>query len=83
VRIGPHLDHDTYHLWNWIKWEKEGHPIPPIVVGVDDAGIFATNIYNEYANIYCHLTCQCKMTHNEAMNLIERLDKNGQRYRFE
>ncbi|GHT40690.1 hypothetical protein FACS189437_06630 [Bacteroidia bacterium] len=83
IRIGHHFDFETYHLWKWIQWEKEGHPIPPVVVGVDDSGIFATNIYNEYANIYCHLTCQCKMTHNAAMDLIERLDKNGQRYKFE
>jgi adenosine deaminase len=82
IRIGHHSDFETYHLWRWIEWEKEGYPIPPIVVGVDDAGIFATNIYNEYANIYCHLICKYKMTHNSAMDLIERLDKNGQRYKF-
>ena len=83
VRIGHHTNYRTYHLWNWIKWEKEGKDIPPIVVGTDDTGIFATNIYNEYANIYCYLTQEGKVTHNEAMKIIERLDKNGQIYRFE
>jgi len=83
VRIGQHHNFDTYHLWNWVKWEEEGHSIPPIVVGTDDAGIFATNIYNEYANIYCHLTCQCKMVHHDAMDLIEKLDKNASIYKFE
>lgn len=53
VAIGHHHGFETYHLYNWYKWRKEGHAIPPIVVGTDDAGIFATNIYNEYCNIYC------------------------------
>jgi adenosine deaminase len=83
VRIGQHHSFDTYHLWNWVKWEEEGHSIPPIVVGTDDTGIFATNIYNEYANIYCHLTCQCRMVHHDAMSLIEKLDKNASIYRFQ
>lgn len=83
VRIGHHHDFNTYHLWNWVKWEEEGASIPPIVVGTDDTGIFATNIYNEYANIYCHLTSQCEMNHEKVMALIERLDRNAGIYKFE
>lgn len=82
VRIGHHHTYETYHLWRWWKWHKEGKSIPPIVVGTDDAGIFATNIYNEFANIYCHLTYQCGVPHIEAMRLLEQLDKNGQIYNF-
>lgn len=82
VRIGHHFNFDTYHLWNWLKWEKEGKAIPPIVVGTDDTGIFATNIYNEYANIYCNLITSNKVSHNEAMKVIEKLDKNGRIYKF-
>lgn len=83
VRIGFHSDYSTYHLWNWIKWENEGKAIPPIIVGSDDSGIFATNIYNEYANIYCSLINDMKISHGNAMAIIEKLDKNGQIYRFE
>lgn len=82
VRIGYHSNFDTYHLWNWLKWEKEGKAIPPIVVGTDDTGIFATNIYNEYANIYCNLITSNNVSHNEAMSIIENLDKNGKIYKF-
>ena len=82
VRIGHHHTYDTYHLWNWIKWENEGNPIPPIVVGTDDPGIFATNIYNEYSNIYCKLVYVHHMSRNQAMNVIEKLEKNAQIYRF-
>jgi len=83
VRIGQHHNYSTYHLWNWIKWGEEGHNIPPIVIGTDDPGIFATNIFNEYANIYCHLTCQCETTHEKAMGIIERLEKNARIYKFD
>lgn len=82
VRIGHYRDYDSYHLWNWLTWEKEGECIPPIVIGTDDAGIFATNIYNEYANIYCSLITNNRMSHNEAMSAIEKLDKNGRIYKF-
>lgn len=82
VRIGHHPNLSTYHLWNWIKWEEEGFSIPPIVVGTDDTGIFATSIYNEYANIYCYLTGEKKATHSKAMSIIEKLNKNSKIYRF-
>lgn len=82
VRIGHHHTYDTYHLWNWIKWENEGNPIPPIVVGTDDPGIFATNIYNEYSNIYCKLVYVHHVSRNQAMSVIEKLDKNSQIYKF-
>lgn len=82
VRIGHHHTYDSYHLWNWIRWESEGHPIPPIVVGTDDPGIFATNIYNEYSNIYCKLVYTHHMSRNQAMRVIEQLVKNSQIYRF-
>lgn len=56
IRRGHHHGFATYHLWNWMKWEDEGESIRTIVLGTDDTGIFATNTYNEYANIYCFLT---------------------------
>ena len=40
--IGNHHDYSTYYLYNWYKWKKEGKALPPIVVGTDDTGIFAT-----------------------------------------
>ena len=82
VRIGHHHTYDTYHLWNWIKWENEGNPIPPIVVGTDDPGIFATNIYNEFSNIYCKLVYVHHMSRSQAINIIERLNHNAQIYKF-
>ncbi|WP_278626327.1 hypothetical protein [Parabacteroides gordonii] len=82
VIIGHHHGFETYHLYNWCKWRKEGHPIPPIVVGTDDAGIFATNIYNEYCNIYCQLVYTQQMNLNDAINFIKELDYNSELYKF-
>lgn len=82
VRIGHHNSFASYHLWNWIKWENEGNDIPPIVVGTDDTGIFATNIYNEFANIYCFLTKHHNISHSKAMEIIKRLEQNARVYKF-
>ncbi|MRX41939.1 hypothetical protein GJU43_21890 [Flavobacterium sp. LC2016-23] len=83
VRIGFHQNFSTYHLFNWAKWHDEGKSIPPIVVGSDDTGIFATNIYNEYANIYCALLNTHHMPHSKVMSIIKRLDEDSRIYRFE
>jgi adenosine deaminase len=83
VRIGFHKDFSTYHLYNWIKWREEGKSIPPIVVGSDDTGIFATNIYNEYANIYCAMLNHHHMSHAQVMEVIKKLDEDSRIYRFE
>ncbi|QBQ42872.1 hypothetical protein E2P86_17700 [Sphingobacterium psychroaquaticum] len=82
VRIGIHKDFSTYHLYNWIKWEKEGFSIPPIVIGTDDAGIFATNIYNEYASVYLMLIQHHNFSHSEAIEIITKINDNSRVYRF-
>ncbi len=82
VRIGHHRDFATHQLWNWLRWKKEGKAIPPIVVGTDDPGIFATNIYNEYANLYCHMVHGMKYSHTEAMEILKKFNHNGYVYRF-
>ena len=82
IIIGQHHDFKTYHVYNWYKWGKEGHEIPPIVVGCDDAGIFATNIFNEYSHIYCILVFDRGVSPLDAMNFIRHLIHNSDAYRF-
>jgi adenosine deaminase len=82
VRIGFHKNFETYHLKNWTEWEALGKSIPPIVIGSDDTGIFATNIFNEYANIYSTMIKDSKYSHRKAMSLIEKLEKNSSIYKF-
>ena len=82
VRIGFHRDFSTYHLLNWTNWRQQGKSIPPIVVGTDDTGIFATNIYNEYANIYCCLLKEEKLSHAAVTAAIQRMNADSRAYRF-
>ena len=82
VVIGNHHDFGTYHLLNWLQWKKDGKPIPPIVLGTDDVGIFATNIYNEYCNLYCQLLYKKQWNANEIMEVIKELDYNAKIYGF-
>lgn len=82
VIIGHHNTFSTYQLHNWYKWSREGEKIPAIVIGTDDAGIFATNIYNEYCHIYCMLVFDKGLSPYEAMEYIERLVHNAKVYAF-
>ena len=82
IYIGNHHSYTTYHLVNWIKWAKEENPIPPIVLGTDDAGIFATNIYNEYCHIYTLLVHEYNFSTNEALEIIKRINYNTNIYSF-
>lgn len=83
VVIGNHHDYGTYHLYNWYNWKKQGNPLPPIVVGSDDVGIFATNIYNEYCNIFCQFVYGKGMNSDEVMAFINELENNSQLYAFQ
>lgn len=83
VRIGHYEDYSSYHLWTWEKWRKEKLPIPDVSVGSDDTGIFATSIFNEYANIYCSFTKSgSSIAEKEALHLIRKLEDAGNKYRF-
>ena len=82
IFIGYHNSFNTYHLVNWIRWEKEGKPIPPIVLGTDDAGIFATNIYNEYCHIYTLLVYEYDFCINEAFEIIRKINRDANYYTF-
>lgn len=83
VKIGHHHSYSSYHLCNWYKWAKIEHrPLPPIVLGTDDAGIFATNIFNEYCNVYCQLMYDKKLNAIDIIKFIEELNYNSKLYSF-
>ncbi len=82
VMIGHHHDFSTYHLYNWYLWSRQGLKVPAIVVGTDDAGIFATNIYNEYCHIYSQFVFDKGLAPQEAMTFIRQLYHNAEVYKF-
>lgn len=81
VRIGRYNTFDAYHLKRWLEWRKSGEAIPSIVLGTDDPGIFATSIYNEYANVYCSLV-EAGVSPVEVMELIRSMEQNASIYKF-
>ena len=82
VLISHYHDFSTYHFSKWLKWQREGLPVPAIVLGTDDTGVFATNIYNEYCNIFCHLVYHDKMNTYDALKVLEQIDYNSRVYSF-
>lgn len=82
VRIGIHRDFATYHLAHWLNWSNQGESIPKIIVGSDDTGIFATNIYNEYANIYCLFGEEHQWDEARRTALMHTLYTNGETLKF-
>ena len=56
--------------------------LPSVVLGTDDPGIFLTNIFNEYARVYCYLLDK-GYSPAESMDMIKRLHENSLIYKFE
>ncbi|MCW3084047.1 MAG: hypothetical protein JWP12_1413 [Bacteroidetes bacterium] len=83
VRISHYKDYSEYHLFEWKKWKDMNKKIPDIVVGSDDTGIFATNIFNEYIHIYSQLVSGSKqITSTEAVKYLKELNDNGGDFQF-
>jgi hypothetical protein len=85
VRISFYRDHKEHHIWRWLRLSGSGSEftkVPPIVIGTDDAGIFATNIYNEYVHIYHQLVTEHGQDHKNAEVIIQKLMQNAKVYGF-
>ena len=82
LRIGYHRDLRSYQLFNWYKWKLDGNPIPPIVLGTDDPGIFQTNIYNECAMIYCYLVYEIGLTRSVVIKFMQDIHDASRVYSF-
>ncbi len=85
VRISFYKNHAEHHLWRWLgltKDKREFTSFPPVVVGTDDAGIFSTNIYNEYNHIYHHLVQTQKLGYPEAADIVKQIMDNARVYGF-
>lgn len=79
VRISQYKDHSEHHLYRWLKWKEIGKSIPEFVIGADDTGIFATNIYNEYAHVFNQINTK-KEFDDPAINYIENLIITANKY---
>lgn len=82
LRIGYHRNLKSYQLFNWYQWKIDGNPMPPIVLGTDDPGIFQTNIYNEYSMLYCYLVYEKGLTRSDVIKSIQDIHNNSRIYAF-
>lgn len=80
VRISYYEHYQDHHLVRWLGLSDENDPIPIVVVGSDDTGIFMTNLRNEYAHIFQMVNeKKCAIT---AMQKIEILNRDSKSYTF-
>ena len=80
LRIGYYKTMDEYHLTRWVV-EGDGALMPPVVIGTDDPGIFMTNIYNEYARVFCHFQ-EKSISVVDGMDKIKRIHETSKIYHF-
>ncbi|TCK58373.1 hypothetical protein [Seleniivibrio woodruffii] len=84
VRISYYSQYSEHHIWRWLGLNKVNNcdTLPPIVLGTDDTGIFASNIRNEYAHIYNHLINTIKLPHQSALKYIKEIHESSKVYAF-
>lgn len=80
VRISHYKNYGEYHLMRWLGLKNEDDPIPNVIIGSDDTGIFMTNLKNEYAHVFKIVNDAYGM--QKAIAAIEQLHKNSQCYVF-
>ena len=80
VRISFYKEYSEHHLQRWLGLNDENDPIPSVVLGSDDPGIFATNLKNEY----CHVYQMIKSGHGKktAEENLLYLQRNGEKFTF-
>lgn len=72
----------SYHLRTWLRWKYILYlPIPDIIIGSDEIGVFPTNISNEYACVYEMLMMDDELK-GHAKTILDDLAKNSMKYTF-
>ncbi len=88
VRIAPYTRYRDHHLFRWRGLTKPGAaprpdgPRPTVVLASDDPGIFANHVQAEYAHVLETLVNDYKLSHDDAMAHLERINKSGRDYLF-
>lgn len=83
VRISAYDSLREHHLFRWLNLTgEEFSSVPPICVGSDDTGIFATSLHNEYASLLEVLKRHTSTKRGEEIEIIRKLNNNGAAFRF-
>ena len=80
VRISYYDNYQDHHLLRWLGLSDKDDPVPIVVVGSDDTGIFMTNLRNEYAHIFQMINE--KKYGQTAMQKIKILNRDSKSFTF-
>jgi len=81
VRISYYESYKDHHISRWLASGRE-QVRPPVCVGSDDPGIFATNMRNEFLHIYFSLR-HAGRSERDALDALRELNQNARRYAFQ
>ncbi|HYF85013.1 hypothetical protein [Azospirillum sp.] len=80
VRISFYKDFSEHHVLRWLGLKSNGQQ-PPVSVGTDDPGIFASTLRGEFMHLYREVR-KLTTSDREAMARLEHLNETGRIYRF-
>lgn len=82
LRISQYKEMGQHHSLRWLGVGAfDGDTPPPIVLGTDDPGVFATDIKAEFYHLFASL-CKRGLNAQEALEKLVRMDQCGNRYAF-
>lgn len=82
ICIGYDHSLQSYHLRTWLRWKYIQYlPIPDIVIGSDEIGVFPTNISNEYACVYEMIMMDDELK-GRTKKILDDLARNSMKYAF-
>lgn len=82
LRIGQYKEMSQHHSMRWLGAARIGdEPMPLVVLGTDDPGVFATDIKAEFYHLFSSLIKR-GFNSQDALERLIRLNQCGARYAF-
>lgn len=82
LRISQYTEMGQHHSLRWLGvGDFHGDTPPPVVLGSDDPGVFATDIKAEFYHLFASL-CKRGLNSEKALEKLVRMNQSGTRYAF-
>jgi hypothetical protein len=82
VRISFYKEYGDHHVLRWLD-PKSSRPQPLLTLATDDAGIFATNLRNEYSHLIQMLCDKMGVERFTAYDIAQSLMRKAEAFRFD